>query len=464
MYRYGDRNQMTFLPPSIEDYVVKNHPVRAYDAFVEALDLKDLGIALDENKVGNSSYHPKLMLKLLVYGYSYGTRSSRKLEREVINNLSFIWLAGGLTPDHKTIAEFRRNNKEPIKKVLKQCAMLCIKFGLIDGNALFVDSTRIHASANLNNNWTKKRCQKLLEHVDTRINDILDECERTDCAESGQTSYALMQEDITNAQALKEKVKTILNTLEQENKKQLNTTDPDCRAMGSSKGTRPAYNNQIVVDEKHGLIVSAETTNDVTDINQLARQIEQANEVLPQPCTIACADAGYNNTDECEKVALQNITPVVSPRPDRETKKDLVYDKEHDRFLCAQGKQLLPIGLTNDKKSMMYRIEHTCDCQKCKKCTTSKTGRTTSRLFKEDFRQQCIEQYRSPEGKAIHSLRKQKVELPFGHIKRNLRFDSFLLRGLAGAGAEFALGATCFNIARMITLFGVMGLTTKLAG
>ena len=148
-YRFGSRFQMKLLPQSIEEYVTKDDPVRAYDAFVEALDYNELGIEINPNKVGNSEYDPKAMLKLFVYGYSYGVRSSRKLERETYHNLSFMWLMGGLKPDHKTIAEFRRRHKKAIQKVLKQCARMCMKLNLISGNVLFVDGTKIRANASI---------------------------------------------------------------------------------------------------------------------------------------------------------------------------------------------------------------------------------------------------------------------------------------------------------------------------
>lgn len=151
------------MPSSIEDYIAVDDPVRAYDAFVESLDLKELGITLDENKVGNSEYDPKAMLKLVVYGYSYGQKSSRKLERATHHNLSFIWLVGGLKPDHKTIAEFRRNNKAALKQVIKACARMCIKLELIDGNVLFVDGTKIRANAGRDKNYTKRRCEKQIK-------------------------------------------------------------------------------------------------------------------------------------------------------------------------------------------------------------------------------------------------------------------------------------------------------------
>ena len=146
-YRSGNRHQTELLPQSIEEYVADDDPVRAYDAFVEALDFHELGININSHKVGNAEYDPRSILKLLVYGYSYGVKSSRKLERECYHNISFIWLMGGLKPDHKTIAEFRRRNKKALKKVLRHCAQVCIKLKLIAGNIRFVDGTKIRANA-----------------------------------------------------------------------------------------------------------------------------------------------------------------------------------------------------------------------------------------------------------------------------------------------------------------------------
>ena len=137
-YRYGqDRHQMLVFPQSLDQYVAEDHPVRAYDAFVDTLDFDELGIELDAHRVGNSQYDPGLMLKLLLYGYSYGLQGSRKLERATYENVSFIWLMKNLKPDHKTICEYRRNNKEALKRALKLCARLCLKLDLIDGNVLF---------------------------------------------------------------------------------------------------------------------------------------------------------------------------------------------------------------------------------------------------------------------------------------------------------------------------------------
>ena len=222
-YRYGDdKTQMVFLPPSIEDYVSKNDPVRAYDAFVEALDLTKLGIEVNPSKVGNSSYAPKTMLKLLVYGYSYGdSRSSRKLERALHHNLSFIWLTGNLKPDHKTIAEFRRKNRTALAKVLKECVRVCLKLDLIEGNTLFVDGTKIRANASIKNAWTKERCQKTLETIDKHIEELLNECEAIDESEEKQGSLTSMKEELSDKEKLKSKVNDILKELRIKTKKQL---------------------------------------------------------------------------------------------------------------------------------------------------------------------------------------------------------------------------------------------------
>ena len=154
-YITGERKQTLILPTSIEDYIRPDDPVRAYDAFVDQLDFQALGIFLDPHQVGHPEFDPAAMVKLLIYGYSYGIRSSRKLERATHHNLSFIWLTGGLKPDHKTIARFRQNNKDALKNILRQCAHICIKLGLIEGNTLFVDGTKIRANASMKNTWTE---------------------------------------------------------------------------------------------------------------------------------------------------------------------------------------------------------------------------------------------------------------------------------------------------------------------
>jgi transposase len=470
-YRYGDRKQRTLFPQSIDEYIAQDAPVRAYDVFVDSLDFTELSIEIEPHKVGCPQYSPQVMLKLLLYGYSYGVRSSRKLEREVHYNLSFIWLTGGLKPDHKTIAEFRKNNKVSLGKVLKQCARLCVKLDLIEGNTLFVDGTKIRANASNKNSWSKDRCNRQLEKIDKRIKEILLECDVADRKEDDHASLVKMKEELKDQGILKSKVKNILKELKSEDKKSTNTTDSNCKLMHSIQGSHLAYNVQSVVDEKHGLIVSSDVVNENNDIHQFADQVEQANETLGKKCQAACADAGYASVDELEKIDEQGIKVVVpSQKQALKEKKEDPFDKSHfkydpvnDCYICPQGHALKYSYTNTVKRAKVYRGGSACRrCCNFGKCTKQPRGRGISRLLKAELKLKLEAQYEEPDSQKIYALRKQKVELPFGHIKRNLKVDSFLLRRLDGVKAEASVLASCFNIARMISIIGVTELIATL--
>jgi len=471
-YRYGDRKQKMLFPQSIDEYIPKDAHVRAYDAIIDSLDLAALGIKHEPHKVGCPQYEPGVMLKLLVYGYSYGVRSSRKMERETHYNLSFIWLTGGLKPDHKTIAQFRRNNRSALHKVLKQCAQLCIKLDLIEGNTLFVDGTKIRANASIKNAWTKDDCKRRLKKIDRRIKEILLECDNVDDKEKNLPSLVKMADELKDQKLLKNKVKKILKELESENKKSINTTDPDCSKMHSIQGIHAGYNVQSVVDEKHGLIVSSDVIAENNDLHQFAEQIEKANEVLERNCQTACADAGYASVDELAKIDERGIKVIVPSAKQAERvkrsepfgKSHFKYDREKDCYICPTGEVLTYRRTEPEKRRLVYRVKRSV-CRQCRyfgECTTAKIGRKVTRLVKEDLKQKLEAQYEHPESQKVYNLRKQKVELPFGHMKHNLKVNGFLLRGFDGVKAEFSILSSCFNIARMISIVGVASLIAKL--
>jgi len=314
-YRYSDRKQTQLLPPSIEEYVAVDDPVRAYDAFVESLNLDELGIIEDEHKVGNSEYHPKAMIKLLVYGYSYGFRSSRKLEKATYHNLAFIWLMGGLRPDHKTIARFGKNNRNALKNILKQCVQLCIKLDLIEGNTLFVDGSKIRANASIHNTWTEDKCKRYLKNIDQHIETTLSECDTIDEQEQDRPSLVKLQKELQDKEHLKSRVQDILKELKEQEKESTNTTDSDCVKVKGRQGIHAGYNGQIVVDKKHGLIVHSDVVDESNDVHQFAHQIDQANQILGHNCTNACADAGYSDIQELKKIDDQHtrMSAYASP-------------------------------------------------------------------------------------------------------------------------------------------------------
>jgi transposase len=470
-YRYGDRRQKTLFPQSIDEYIPEDAPVRAYDAIIDSLDFKQLGIELDHHKVGCPQYDPKIMLKLLVYGYSYGLRSSRKLEREIHYNLSFIWLSGGLKPDHKTIAEFRRRNKLGLVKVLKRCARLCIELGLIEGNTLFVDGSKIRGNASAKNTWTKERCERSLKGIDNRIEQILRKCEDVDMAESQDSSLVNLRDELKDQHQLKSKIKDILRKLNEEDRRSINTTDPDCCKFHTSTCSGAGYNAQSVVDEKHGLIVSSDVVNDNTDYKQFAIQVNNAIETTGKIPEAACADCGFFKADELEKVDKRGIKVIVPSQrqiadkpPKAFDRSAFEYDKKRDCYICPEGNILRYRRTEQQTGKKIYRVKRSA-CSRCQHfgvCTKSLIGRKVIRLVKEQSRVRFESIYKQLDSQQVYNLRRQKVELPFGHIKRNLKMDGFLLRGLEGVKAEMSLLASCFNIARMITLVGVKGLVVQL--
>jgi len=472
-YRYGNRYQMVLFPQSIEEYVTQEDPVRAYDAFVEALDFNALGIEIDPKQLGNSQYDPRAMLKLLVYGYSYGPKSSRKLERETYHNLSFIWLMGGLRPDHKTIAEFRRKNKKALAGVLKQCARLCIKLNLIAGNVLFVDGTKIRANASRSQTHDQSYYERRLVEIDRRIEQLLEECEGIDQQEEGLGSCVAMERELAQAGRLKSKIEEALKTIKETGREQINVTDPDCALMHSVHGTHASYNVQSVVDDKHGLIVHAEAVSETSDVNQFARQIEQANEVLEEPCKVGSADAGYADTEELAKVNGQGITVIVPSQRQALhegegpfSKSHFRYDRDQDAYYCPEGHRLRYVGTDKSSGKRHYQITAGKICHGCVQygpCTTAKKGRKIIRLPLEEIKEKLEAQYEEAASQEIYARRKERVEHPFGHIKRNLKTDAFMVRGRSGAQAETSLLATCFNIARMITIVGIAGVIQRLS-
>ena len=460
-YRHGNRTQLTFLPDSVDQYVGQDDPVRIYDAFIDALNTEKLGIKLNENSVGNSSYFPLTMLKILVYGYSYGWRSSRKLERALHHNLSFIWLSGGLKPDHKTISTFRRENKEVLGNILKQCARMCVKLGLIEGNTLFVDGSKFRANAGNRETKSKETWEKYRSHIEERITKLLEECNKID--EIEKENLVKIDKELRSKKKLKTKINQLLQDIDGEEK--INGTDSDCKIMKGRQGSHAGYNSQIVTDDAQGLIVTTDVTTSKNDLNQLKTQIENAEETLEKTSEIVCADAGYSSVDDLKPLVDQGKTVVVpnNKQAQKESKEDafgkhaFVYNAENNTYTCPTGNEMYRSFQKKGTNKIVYRIKDRTVCIACEyfgKCTKSKRGRSVMRLVNEETKEKLEGIYESEEGQKIYEKRKMKVEHPFGHIKRNLGAGAFLLRGLEGTKAELNLLGTCYNIARLITIMG----------
>lgn len=343
---------------------------------------------------------------------------------------------------------------------------MCMKLDLIEGNILFTDGTKIRAHASRNKNYTKKQYKKKLAAIEERITQLLDDCERIDFEEQHNDSLIRMRKELTNTQNLKNKMQQLVQEFKDEDKenKTINATDPDSRIMKSVQGSHACYNVQSVVDDKNGLIVHADATNLPTDYKQLSKQIEQAQATIGKECDTACADAGYSDVDDLKNLDDQGINVVVpnqAQTSDKEpkpfSKKEFIFDEKNDQYKCPEGHYLR--RSSHDKKTNqdIYRITSKKLCKRCQhygKCTTDKKGRTIKRLVNEKLKEKLAVQYQTAESQTIYARRKERVEHPFGHLKRNLGMQNFLLRGIEGAQAEISIASTCFNIARMITLLG----------
>ena len=460
----GDRYQHTLLPACVDDYIGEEDPVRAYDAFVDALDLESLGLTLDHDGPGHPPYDPRAMLKLLIYGYSYGIRSARKLERAVHHNLSFIWLVGGLKPDYRSIARFRADNTGVLQQVLKSSARMCLKLDLIKGNVLFVDGSKFRGNCAIAKQIKPQRGKQLLRNLDQRIDRLLKDCARIDRAEEADGSLVEMNKDLARAEALRERVKACVEELEETGETSINLTDRDAIAFKGRQGSHAGYNVQAVVDGEHGLVVSADAVSEPNDRGQLDKQVKQAESTLDTPAETVCADSGYENI-EAQKPLLDADKAVVVPsqqqaggeEPGPFDARRFEYDEENDCYICPMGKVLKHSTFDKNSNKHTYRIASKRDCLSCEhfgNCTTNRRGRAIRRHAYQADKARIEALYQLPESQEIYRQRKLKAELPFGHAKHNLHANQLLLRGREGARAECSLLFSAFNIRRMITLLG----------
>jgi len=352
------RGQAALLPECLDDWVDGSNSVRAVDVFVDALDLRDLGFeGVDQAATGRPAYHPSVLLKLYIYGYLNRVHSSRRLEREAGRNLEVIWLLARLAPDHKTIADFRKDNGPAIKKVCAQFVELCRQMGLLAKASVAIDGSKFKAVNSRDNNFTKGKLKRRLKQIEESVARYLSQIETAD-------RHAAAGEDASEIVVLtKTRLKEKLAKLEEEVKRlkaiekevlaspdqQISLTDPDCRSMATSgRGSgMVAYNVQSAVDTVNHLIVAHEVTNVGTDRARLASIGIAAKAALHAGKLEAVADRGYFNGEEILGCEEADIT-VTLPKPQtsgaksdgRFGKQDFVYRRAEDAYLCPAGEKL----------------------------------------------------------------------------------------------------------------------------
>ena len=384
-----DRSQSTLFPERLDDYLGEDNPVRAIDVFVDELDLAKLGFGgVEPEATGRPAYHPATLLKIYVYGYLNRVQSSRRLERECQRNIELVWLTGRLMPDFKTIADFRKDNGEAIRKVCREFVVLCRRLELFSEASVAIDGSKFKAVNTRDRNFTQAKMQRRLAQIDESIARYLSQLDSAD-----RQGEAVPEAKITR---LNEKIATLreeiqrlngLNTLMMQTEdKQISLTDPDARSMATSgRGSgMVGYNVQSAVDTKHHLIVTHEVTNVGSDRSQLSRMTEQARAAIGSEAIEAVADRGYYSGEEIVACEQAGIT-VYLPKPmtsgllakGRFGKQDFVYVAADDVYLCPAGEQLT-YHYTNEEEGKTLRRYWTTACQACalkSKCTTGKERR-----------------------------------------------------------------------------------------
>ena len=346
-----DRGQATLFPEYLEDWICEDNPVRAVDVFVDELDLAELGFGgVDPEATGRPSYHPLVLLKLYIYGYLNRVQSSRRLEREAGRNVEVMWLTDRLAPDHKTIADFRRDNGPAIRKVCAQFVALCRAIGLLTTASVAIDGSKFKAVNNRDKNFTRAKMERRLAQIEesvARYLSQLDTADRQEPSEALAAKTAHLREKLAKLASEIERLKAIEKAMLASPDQQISLTDPDSRSMATSgRGSGVVgYNVQVAVDTQHHLIVTHEVTNSGSDRSQLANIAMQAKEVLGAAHLDAVADRGYYNSTEIKACDDAGIT-VTLPKPmtsgakadGRFGKQDFVYLPAEDVYRVLQAR------------------------------------------------------------------------------------------------------------------------------
>jgi transposase len=460
-----DRSQATLLPEYLDDYIAADNPVRAVDAFVEELELKTLGFeGAEPANTGRPSYHPAVLLKIYIYGYLNRIPSSRRLEREAQRNVELMWLTGRLAPDFKTIADFRRDNGEAIRKVCREFVELSRQLGLFGEAVVAIDGSKFKAVNNRDKNFTphklKARMQQLEESIARYLND-LDRADREpSLVPADRVSH--LKEKIAAVKEQVRKLRRIEKQLQEAPDQQVSLTDPDARSMATSgRGTGiVGYNVQAAVDTEHHMIVAHEVTNVGHDRSQLTAMSKLAREAIGAEKLTVLADRGYFDGQEILQCADAGITTLV-PKPltsnsradGRFDKRDFIYVAERDEYRCPAGERAIWRMTTIENGRTMHRYWPSA-CPRCPlkpRCTPS-DYRRVARWEHEQVLDDM--QHRLDRIPQASRMRRQTAEHPFGTLKAWMGSTHFLTKTLPRVRTEMSLHVLAYNLKRALNIFG----------
>ena len=462
-----DRRQTTLFPDRLEDWIEEDNPVRAVDIFVDELDLFELGFErVVPKRTGHPAYHPADLLKLYIYGYLNRVQSSRRLEREAGRNVEVMWLVGRLAPDHKTIANFRKDNGPAIRKVCSRFVALCRELGLFTEACVAIDGSKFKAVNSRDRNVTRGKMERRRKEIEKSVERYLQQLDSADRQEPSVARTTRKAQLTDKLAMLREETKR-LETLEAEMlaapDQQISLTDPDSRSMATTaRGSGVVgYNVQAAVETSHHLIVAHDVINEGNDRSQLSPMSEKAKAALETDTLEVLADRGYFDGDEilaCNKAGITACLPRPLTSNNRLkglfVKQDFRYVETEDVYICPAGKRLA-YHFTNVEKGKTLHRYWTNACQVCEikhRCTEGKERRITR--WEHEHVVEAAER-RIDEHPEKMRTRRETVEHPFGTIKSWMGATHFQMKTLKKVATEMALHVLAYNLKRVMNILGV---------
>ncbi len=463
----ADRAQSTLLPECLDDWIDEENPVRAVDAFVDALDLKELGFCgVEPAATGRPAFHPSVLLKLYIYGYLNRVQSSRRLEREAGRNLEVLWLLGRLIPDHKTISDFRKDNGLALRQVCARFVDLCRQMGLLSVASVAIDGSKFKAVNNRDRNFTRGKVERRRAQLEESVARYLSQLDTADLQEPTEALAAKtkhLKEKLTKLDSEMQRLVAYEKKMLASPDQQISLTDPDSRSMATSgRGSGVVgYNVQVAVETENHLIITHEVTNSGSDRAQLANVGKAAKAVMQVDTLEAVADRGYFNSPEILACHEAGIT-VTLPKPmtsgakaeGRFGKQDFVYLPGEDAYRCPAG-QHLKYRYSNEEDGKKLRRYWTTACPACplkSKCTTGPERRIPR--WEHEHLLDAVQQRLDEDPQAMRR-RRETVEHPFGTLKMRMGATHFLMKTLPKVASEMALHVLAYNLTRVMNIVGI---------
>jgi len=467
-----NRSQTTLFPESLDDYIAEDNAIRVVDAFVNKLDLRDLGFTRAvPSATGRPGYQPATLLKIYVYGYLNRIQSSRRLERESHRNVELIWLTGRLMPDFKTIADFRKDNRQAIRRVCLEFVGVCRELKLFSATLVAIDGSKFKAVNSRDKNFTRKSVQRRLKKTQANIDRYLAKLDAADREEPEirEVTAAELRQKIASMEAKMEALKAHAAEVAAHPDHQVSLTDADARSMKKAGGgSEVGYNVQTAVDSKHHLIAAHEVTNAPTDRDQLASMANQAKVALDAKALTVIADPGYYKGEaivDCYAAGITALVPKVETSPSkargRYGKSDFRYDAERNEYICPAGQRLTYRfdSVENGKTLWVYMTYQCRACPLQAQCTTGNARRL--KRWEHEHRLEAADAELKQHPDAMRQ-RKQIVEHPYATIKHWMGSTHFLMKRLPNVQTEMSLHVLAYNLKRAINVLGVPAIVAKL--